>query len=94
VPVESDAAIETSVLRGLPIYTAVGKEDPYIPLARARGCAETLRASGADLAYHEYDVGHRISAQGMRDLKTWWGQRAAELAAGEAAPWPMILVPP
>ena len=79
VPVESDAAIETRVLRGLPIHTAVGKEDPYIPLTRARGCAETLRASGADLAYHEYDVGHRISAQGMRDLKLWWGQRASAL---------------
>lgn len=79
VPVECGAAVETRVLRGLPIYTAVGKEDPFIPLARARGCAETLRSSGADLAYHEYDVGHRISAQGMRDLKQWWGQRAEQI---------------
>ena len=79
VPIESDAAIETSVLRDLPIYTAVGKEDPFIPLSRARGCAETLRASGANLAYHEYESGHRISAQGMRDLKTWWAQRADDL---------------
>jgi phospholipase/carboxylesterase len=85
VPVECDAAVETEVLRGLPIYAAVGKEDPFIPLERARGCAETLRASGADLAYHEYEVGHRISAQGMRDLKAWWGQRAVELADGGAS---------
>jgi phospholipase/carboxylesterase len=84
VPVESDAAIETRVLRELPIYTAVGKEDPFIPLGRARGCAETLRASGADLSYREYDTGHRISAQGMRDLKAWWGQRVAELAPERA----------
>ncbi|MFN2224438.1 MAG: dienelactone hydrolase family protein [Chloroflexota bacterium] len=79
VPVNCDAAIETRVLRGLPIYAAVGKEDPFIPLTRARGCAETLEASGADLVYHEYDVGHRISAQGMRDLKAWWAQQAVEL---------------
>jgi phospholipase/carboxylesterase len=79
VPVESDAAIETRVLRELPIYIAVGKEDPFIPISRARGCAETLRASGADLAYHEYEAGHRISAQGMRDLKAWWVQRDADL---------------
>ena len=84
VPVESDAAIDTRTLRELPIYTAVGKEDPFIPLSRARGCAETLRASGADLAYHEYETGHRISAQGMRDLKAWWAQRALDLLS-EAA---------
>jgi phospholipase/carboxylesterase len=84
VPVECDAAIETRALRDLPIYAAVGKEDPFIPLARARSCAETLQDSGADLAYHEYEVGHRISAQGMHDLKAWWAQRAALLAAGKS----------
>ncbi|HSG16963.1 MAG TPA: alpha/beta fold hydrolase [Anaerolineae bacterium] len=84
VPIESDAAVETRVLANLPIYTAVGKEDPFIPLARARGCAETLRASGADLAYREYDTGHRISAQGMRDLNAWWGQRVAEIGPERA----------
>ena len=83
VPVKCDAAIETRVLRDLPIFAAVGKEDPFIPLNRARGCAETLRASGADLSYNEYEVGHRISAQGMRDLRTWWAQRAVELPTGE-----------
>lgn len=83
VPVECDAAIETRVLRDLPIYAAVGKEDPFVPLTRARACAETLRAIGADLSYNEYEVGHRISAQGMRDLRAWWAQRAVELPAGE-----------
>lgn len=78
VPVECDAAVETRVLRDLPIFAAVGKEDPFIPLDRARGCAETLQASGADLSYHEYDVSHRISAQGMRDLRSWWEQQAGE----------------
>jgi phospholipase/carboxylesterase len=84
VPVACETAMETRVLRDLPIYAAVGKEDPFIPLTRARGCAETLRASGADLSYHEYDVGHRISAQGMRDLRTWWEQQAVELQASES----------
>ncbi|UCG24170.1 MAG: dienelactone hydrolase family protein [Chloroflexota bacterium] len=84
VPVESDAAVETRALRGLPIYIAVGKEDPFIPLDRARGCAETLKASGADLDYREYDTGHRISAQGMRDLKAWWERRVAEIANGRS----------
>ncbi len=83
VPVECDAAVETRVLRDLPIFAAAGKEDPFIPLSRARGCAETLRDSGADLSYHEYDMGHRISAQGMRDLKAWWAQQAVALSADQ-----------
>jgi phospholipase/carboxylesterase len=95
-PVACDAAMETRVLRDLPIYAAVGIEDPFIPLDRARSCAETLRESGADLSYHEYDVGHRISAQGMRDLRTWWEHRAdlaAESSLRSAAPTPLTRLP-
>ena len=75
VPVECDAAVETKVLRELPIFMAVGKEDPFIPYTRAFGCAQTLRDSGADLTYREYDTGHRLNAQGVRDLKAWWLER-------------------
>jgi phospholipase/carboxylesterase len=75
VPIERDAAAETTALRGLPIFIAVGREDRYIPLARSQGCAQTLRTAGADLAYTEYDTGHRLNAQGMRDLKAWWQER-------------------
>jgi phospholipase/carboxylesterase len=75
VPVESDAAIETLALEGLPIFMAVGKRDAYIPVARTASCSETLRAAGADLEYHAYETGHRLNAQGMRDLKAWWQER-------------------
>ncbi len=79
VPVECDAAVETEVLRDLPIFMAVGKEDPFIPYARAQGCAQTLQATGADLTYREYDAGHRLNAQGMRDLKAWWSAQQTKL---------------
>ena len=72
VPVACDAAVETAVLKGLPILMIVGKSDPHIPLTRTQGCAQTLRMAGAGLTYREYDTTHRITAQGMRDLKTWW----------------------
>jgi phospholipase/carboxylesterase len=76
VPVQCDAAVETAVLKGLPIFMAVGVKDPYIPHARAQNCARTLRETGADLAYHEYDTGHRLNAQGVRDLTSWWEEQA------------------
>jgi phospholipase/carboxylesterase len=75
VPVQCDAAVETAVLRDLPIFMAVGVEDPYIPHSRAQNCAQTLRDTGADLTYREYQTGHRLNAQGVRDLKAWWAEQ-------------------
>jgi phospholipase/carboxylesterase len=76
VPVQCDAAVETAVLKGLSIFMAVGIEDPYIPHARTQKCARTLMDAGADLSYHEYETGHRLNAQAVRDLKAWWTERA------------------
>ncbi len=59
-------------LERLPIFVAVGRHDPYIPLDRSRAGADTLRAAGADLSYHEYDAGHKLPAAGMRHLADWW----------------------
>jgi phospholipase/carboxylesterase len=81
VPVQCDAAVETAVLKGLPIFMAVGVEDPYIPHSRAQNCARTLRAAGADLAFREYETGHRLNAQGVRDLKAWWADRTTSIVA-------------
>jgi predicted esterase len=55
---------------------AAGRSDHYIPFTRTQGCAQTLRDSGADLTFRDYDTGHRLTAQGMRDLQSWWDQFA------------------
>lgn len=82
VPGECALAIESAALNDLPIFMAVGREDPYIPYARTQSCAQTLRAAGAELTYREYDTGHRLNAQGVRDLKAWWLARAGAVRAG------------
>lgn len=61
---------------GLPVFMAVGRRDPLIPLTQAHTCAAILRTLGAESAYHEYDSGHKLDARGMRDLQAWWRQRA------------------
>jgi len=76
VPVECDAVVETAVLKNLPIFMAAGRTDRYIPFTRTQGCAQTLRDSGADLTFRDYDTGHRLNAQSVRDLKQWWTQIA------------------
>ncbi len=79
VPLSSEMAVETAALKDLPIFMAVGVNDPYIPLARSQGCAVTLRKLGALLAYHEYQTRHRLNSKGMRDLETWLKKRVPNL---------------
>ena len=49
-------------LAGLPVFMAVGRRDTVIPLTQAHACATILRTLGAELAYHEYDSGHKLDA--------------------------------
>lgn len=48
-----------------------GVDDDDVPIARARQARTVLAARGAAITYYEYPVGHKVSAQGMRDLQTW-----------------------
>ncbi len=72
MPVDSDAAVSAAPLKGLPVFMAVGEDDRTIPLERSQACAQALRRAGALLEYHAYDTGHKLSAEGMRDLRSWW----------------------
>jgi len=72
VPEACDAAVQMQALNELPVFTAVGKEDPLIPYERSQRCAQILRKSGADLTYREYETGHKLNAQGIKDLREWW----------------------
>jgi phospholipase/carboxylesterase len=64
-------------LSHLPVFMAAGQRDPLVPLTRARASAAALRSAGADLTYHEYDVGHKVSTAGSRDLALWWQAHVA-----------------
>jgi phospholipase/carboxylesterase len=76
VPTETDAAVANAPLQMLPVFMAAGREDERIPLNVSQQAAEVMRAAGAEVEYHEYDTGHKLNAQGMRDLKAWWDGRS------------------
>ena len=63
-------------LHGLPIFFAIGARDETIPIYRARASRRFLEESLANVTSDEYTTGHRLNAQGMRDLKAWWDDRA------------------
>jgi phospholipase/carboxylesterase len=59
-------------LAGKPIFMAAGTEDERIPIDQARRSAELLRQAGSDLRYREYNTGHKMTPEGMKDLQAWW----------------------
>jgi phospholipase/carboxylesterase len=75
LPLEHDALVAERPLTERPIFMAAGMEDERIPLNLARRSAKAIRQAGADLTYNEYDTGHRINRQGMRDLSVWWNEQ-------------------
>lgn len=74
-PEDCESEVGQGSLHGLPIFMAVGTKDNTIPLAISRKSADTLRAAGANLAYNEYETGHKLNAAGMRALKEWFSNR-------------------
>jgi phospholipase/carboxylesterase len=56
---------------GLPVLVVHGTEDPMVPIARARQSRQRLNALGVGLTYREYEMGHEINADALRDIVTW-----------------------
>jgi phospholipase/carboxylesterase len=54
-----------------PVLVMHGTEDPMIPVARAQESREALMGLGVNLAYHEYEMGHEIRPEALRDLLVW-----------------------
>jgi phospholipase/carboxylesterase len=65
-----DAAVQH-----LPILIQHGSHDELIPVDRARQSVEALRQRSTLLTYHEYDIGHEISARSLTDLSTWLDEK-------------------
>jgi phospholipase/carboxylesterase len=55
----------------LPVFIAHGLEDDTIPLRLARRTRDKYLELGAAVTYGEYPTGHKLTAQAIKDLKTW-----------------------
>jgi phospholipase/carboxylesterase len=65
-PIEKQAGHEN-----FPVMVMHGTEDPMIPVARAQESRDALLRLGVSLAYHEYEMGHEIRPEALRDLLAW-----------------------
>lgn len=57
--------------QNLPTWIQHGSRDELIQVERARTSVEVLRQARVPLTYREYDMGHEINAQSLRDLSNW-----------------------
>jgi phospholipase/carboxylesterase len=56
----------------LPRYLILhGTHDDAAPIDRARAARSVLESRGASVEYHEHRVGHKVSAQGMKEIERW-----------------------
>ncbi len=71
----SDGTDITDGMAELPVFMAVGREDKIVPYEKSLQTQQILQKAAADLEYHEYDTGHKMTPDGMRDLQAWWQAR-------------------
>ncbi|MHB8626891.1 MAG: alpha/beta hydrolase [Aggregatilineales bacterium] len=62
-------------MNGLPALVLHGTHDERVPIAYARAARDQLQTAGATVTYEESEIGHKLSAQGMRTLTTWLAAR-------------------
>ena len=65
------APTDSSGLESLPTFVSHGSEDPMIPVARGQESRERLIQLGVPTTYREYEMGHEIRPETLRDLLGW-----------------------
>jgi phospholipase/carboxylesterase len=64
-----------SLHQSLPILVVHGTEDPMVPVGRARESRQRLTELGVLLTYREYEMGHEICAEALRDIVNWLDEK-------------------
>lgn len=68
LPAERGRARRNALPRYLILH---GTHDEAVPIDRARAARSVLESRGANVEYHEHRVGHKVSAQGMKEIARW-----------------------
>ena len=63
---------------GLPVFVCHGSQDPMIAVDRGRESRDQLLRLGVPTVYREYEMGHEIRAEALRDLVEWLDAKVLE----------------
>jgi phospholipase/carboxylesterase len=73
-----ELATNRDALRQLPTLVQHGRADPMLEIGRARKSVDILRSLTIPVIFREYDCGHEISADGIRDLSQFLSEKVVE----------------
>ncbi|MBL8103280.1 MAG: alpha/beta fold hydrolase [Anaerolineales bacterium] len=71
IPHESGLKIDEAGTKHKPFILTHGIQDPMLPVDWARRSRDTLQKLGTNLEYHEFNMGHNISAESIAVINTW-----------------------
>ncbi len=72
MPSGMEEIVAKKPLAGKQVFVAHGTQDNLIPLDRARASMSLLEQAGARITYCEAEVGHKVSADCLRALETFF----------------------
>lgn len=71
LPQVIDMIPDRDALIGLPVFVSHGTKDVVLPIHHARDTKARLSELPLDMIYREYDMGHEVSVESLRDITTW-----------------------
>ena len=71
IPHEAGLEIDEVGVRNKPFLLTHGIQDPMLPVDWARRSRDTLRALGVALEYHEFNMGHQVTAESLDVISAW-----------------------
>jgi phospholipase/carboxylesterase len=66
------------IIQQLPTMVQHGRADPMLEIARARKSVEIMRSLKMPVTFREYDGGHEVTADGIRDLSAFLMEKVVE----------------
>jgi phospholipase/carboxylesterase len=71
IPDQSGLQIDAAGVQGKPFLLTHGIEDSVLPVDWARRSRDSLQKLDVDLEYHEFNMGHTVSAESLAVTRTW-----------------------
>ena len=72
MPSGMEEIVAAKPLSGKPIFVTHGTQDNLVPIDRARASMSLLEQAGAHVTYCEAEVGHKVSADCLRALESFF----------------------
>ena len=83
LPQAFEQIADKDALIGLPIFVAHGSRDMLISIDQGRDARARLSELPVELTYREYDMGHEISYDSLKDITEWLKERLNHLRLAE-----------